>query len=1495
MCSPSQDEDPDTDFFAAPNLDRLHNAHVVFHARPELLFGLLSSICGLSTSSDFGEDWTPAHSSFRASVAASANLDFLKYLLAIPSATTKAHESSSSTPRQLDVSTTTRLFRAVLDFLAGQLRDFLQSWKVISTERTSNIGNDVVEIMAIASTVTSVISVRCSREASASEQPPILAESRGTLADFIARQNVDNRRGMANRVCACVVALHKLLLQCGDDNYGDEYRTVLEAALNTARQGMASNGPNDPSDVEFFDDDPWESQATQNGQTGIGANVQRLDLPICQDSHALLGRYNIELTTAFQLVKSQGNLDSLAAADVFDEILTLDPASLIGARGAVQDFLSLETGTRREDAHRFIEKIGQDFLQEEALERCESALCFCLQTLRSLVDLWTAEEDDDLAAVSFDVYDWFLNTALGKGIGSPKVLAALSNLLDVLLRKNASFGGEDLPSPRTSLLKILEVANPASQHRLSETMSHIFEKYVLTQHEAIFDDIVGKLPADPDNKEGIAVRLFMVSHLGARWHTVLRQATYHVFETVAHVPSTTRLAHDCLARTCTLLGLGRPRQLFKLFSPQIFYTWLSKETLSLMPFQAFGYDSLQEMTLDNSGELAGQIALRGMSHAEELARVTGVEWSSLLTENFAHAEAYTLASETSVPKHDRLCDGSEKLVRKQLGSELYLQRLRDCLPDIITMLVVSLQDDRGVEKALPKTNLATWQQMLDQSSQNVQLPLSQQPCFRARCLPEEINYLCSRLDIQADDIWTPSLLVYMFRQLLDRARPALGPLHMCTIIRKIRIVISLAGSVALKGYPLEMMLHSLRPYLTLFECAEDAMGIYHFLLRQGAPYLATKPSFIAGLGVAIFASLTGFITSSQNSTTQESHFLATMTKAQEFRGFLGQYLESLQLKNTTSGALRTYTRVVQHAKAITQTGNSTQSTSEGQLLYALLMDQSSEDPLLSKLHFELSIGILCQRFSISPDYQDDILADDEDASKVLPVLEGLLKRFDLDRFFRIWAAQGIGRGFIMRGLTSQTTKKAGMSTSSSLPQHGLGAVASYTNILRHLVDLLWKSYYPASTSLEHTLQLISSNLSHVNEDTFFEPDLDKSFVRELSFGSFPCPAAPLSLDPGLTDVQEEVAHISQVQSQNWAAELLSEISESAAGDPVLGFLKPLIVAVPGSADILLPYGVHLILLGEFNSRQIFREKLSQKFTEVLSPETQLPSKARPLVLQTLLYLRKCHLPHETQIAQRNSWLEVDLCHAAMAASDCQMWQEALLFLELHYSQAQLQTGRSSRRSFAMANGVPPEVVSRIYENVDDPDFFYGKSQTYDLRSVISKMSHEGASQKSLSFHSAMLDSQLRVNEHEPNLPEVARTTASTLSAANMQGLSEAVKQHYDGFQKSTSSEFGRDLAQWDLFPPGDSSSSSTALSSLFRSMHSISSKISLAQELEGQLLSVGDALKVDFANRNHAGHIHSKLAILAEARQIVGAASAENLESTCATISARNQKVKLAE
>src|SRR5207237_2002466 len=131
-----------------------------------------------------------------------------------------------------------------------------------------------------------------------------------------------------------------------------------------------------------------------------------------------------------------------------------------------------------------------------------------------------------------------------------------------------------------------------------------------------------------------------------------------------------------------------------------------------------------------------------------------------------------------------------------------------------------------------------------------------------------------------------------------------------------------AGEVATQGYPLAMLLHSLRPFLTESHCAEDAIGLVQYLFTHGKEYLSGTPSFVAGISLSILASLRAFLESSQDSTTQESQHVSTMSKAQAFHSWFGEYLEEYQsgkLKNSSWNAFRA---ILQSAKAIRAAGNS---------------------------------------------------------------------------------------------------------------------------------------------------------------------------------------------------------------------------------------------------------------------------------------------------------------------------------------------------------------------------------------------------------------------------------------------------------------------------------------------------------------------------------------------------------------------------------------------
>lgn len=1475
---------------------------MVFHARPEYIYHLLTTICGSTDPISSWEDWSPAQPLWTKILSTSRDSEVQRYFHGLETPKYKAAIPRTPVSTHVDSLSSTRLHRNVGAFLTRRLREFRQAWISMQSERASNTSPDVVEVMLVGLTTWVAVATRFNDVGKELALSTDWAEAWNSTIEFIAGETDEALRSLTNRMASIALRLHAPLYDSGCSLNFREYGTIIESALSLSRRAIEASLSSSRPGADSLEDDEFVSQSTQSSQSTAHALIFRLDLPVCPDEIGLLAWHRVKLATASAGLASQRAFEPAATSTVCNEIMDLDADQLLSARAAVCDLLSLNPGITRSEAARLLRQLATYFLQVENYERCEPALCFCLQVMIGLADYWTSEEsDDDLAEVSFDIYDWFLR-ALDKSIMSPAVLPHLSNLFDRLLRLNASYGADDLASPRTSLLQILRAGSMVNKFHLWPKLSRLFERFVLKEHEQIFQDVVDHLPCDPAAIEGIAVRLHTLARLGSQWHTVLRHATYKIYETVANVPTTTFLAQGCVRSISLDLGLDQSTELFRIFAPQIIYTWLADNNLVNIPFASFGYASLKNLLVDNLSEFVGQLVLRGSSHGTEFAQLVGQTWSDLLLAGFATAEAYALSSETSVPKQERLFDGSEKLLRKQIGSERFLQRLQECLPDIIAQLVVSLQDDRAFDKGLEKNsqalNASMWQDMCAFSRTNIEVPLSQQPCFRARCLPDELHYICARLEINYSDLWSPALSIYVYRRLFSKALPGLGPLHACGTIRKVRAVVSLAGPVALTGYPLEMLLHNLRPYLTIFECADDTMGIYRYLLRHGRTHLQSRISFISGLGVSIFASLTSFITSSQDSTTQESHFLTTMSTAREFRGFLGEFFSSLSFPNVPGHHLMMYQRIIDHARSLSQRGSSDISTSEGKLLLALLEDRSAAAPLLTDLHFNLSLEILLTGFSASIEPVNDIMADDGRAAQVSKALLSAIRNLKLDQSFNLWAADVIGRGFITCGMNDGFAKGANNYGQSKVEPQTQGASASYTNIIAYLADLLWKPDMIAAELVERTLQSISTNLRLENEDQILVPEFDRTWFTDMRFsgldgvllGNIRSPEKNVVSDSSLKKQAPE-------NTNSWAADLLESLSSATSKDPVLAFLQPLMDRVPSVADHILPQAIHLILLHADSGQHASRDKISHVFTTELLDRHVKSRGPSQLILKTLLYLRHCPYPGEVNMAKRDTWLEINLNEAAIVATDCHMFHEALLFLELHHSQAQLQTGRSSRRSLVTDISPPEDTLSLIYANVDDPDLFYGKHKDTDLQSVITKLTHEGASQKSLSFQNALLESRLKLHQSDQQ-GDVARNTAFALSAANMQGISDAVKQYYGG-----SSLLGDIDApgtptkgnNWDQFPAEQFSPTSDNFASLFEGIRNSSSRKSLENYLQrSQASCVHNMIHMPI-DKTWPGTILTRVAILAESQLASLAVEEGNFDSFSSSMMSRDQHVKHAE
>lgn len=1480
-----------------PVLDRLHNASLARHSREDYIYKLLMACMNVSTvlkEKDFSIVTSPIYT--RRSYIMDC-LPVTRYLLLqTESNNISSRALPSSSLVTIEASSQARLEHAICEFLLMKLKAFRDAWKKLQQERSSNVSTDIIQILSSVCTVASGISavIDDSITTLCKDVVALVGNIWNDLCGLLSTLEGDLRQ-------RCLALAATSLLRVDPKDVQERLSLVTRRQVLTSpilellQQCLAQSlSQNEIEDDMMDGQDSFPAQSSQPSTDFDTSQTSRQKVPFATDLHTAL----VQLTCRMLISELEGRFsegdDPRVASAIIDFAADLKSADLVAARQALTEFFDSSPTIARTDACRLLQILAENCLQEVDFERCEAALCLCVDILASLAKLWTVDSDDDLASMACDIYEWYLDTAVGKGIATENVMLAIARMLTAVSASNSTFGsGMSLPSPRTSLLRLLKAGNHVVQFNLAELVCQIFEGFVLSEHWAIFDDVVASLPADAERVEGIAVRLHILGKLASRWHTLLRKAIYSVFETAAKVMTAMPFAQNCFKAISDSLGLLEARELFILFSPQILYTWLEGESLNSIPFQAFEYENLLSLFRDIQNEAVGQIAMRAnTSHATAAAQLAGEAWNQMLYSGFVEAESYCVARDIGTPRGDQF-RASEAMLRKQLGNDIYLQQIQENFPQILARLFTIISDDHGVEKALSKRNNlgashAALVEVCKRSQSITILPKGQQPSSRSKYVFDEIDYLCKRIDRDSTSIWEPSLMVYVCRILFDSANPTLGPLHSCAIIRKVRIVVCLAEAQALKGYPLEMLLHTLRPFLTDFHCSEDALGLFWYLLDHGKSYLESHVSFFASLVVSTFATISTFLGSSQDSTTQESHFKSTMSKVQTFRDWMVNYVEDFKPVDVSAERSMTFGTITLLASGINAQGGSMKGTPKGDLMYILLRDQRAAERLLSRTAFIQVMELLCDNFVGPADPKDDILYVDEDAVELGPILWRMLSKVK-NVSFTVWVAQIIGRAYACSGYVDdaegddQPHSKVSGSTNNRVQGN------SYMSIVDSLATMLRKDNRRVSGMAERALQLIFTAFTAQEKSSHFASVVERSLLDDLTWVDFHCPNSVPSLETSeLIHGPLEAPH--QLSAQTWACNVALALCGRNESDPLLLALPVVLVAVPTLATDILPSIVHIVLLAEISGQQSTRQDLSMVMNDTLADwkEARMSDHIK-LVLDILLYLRHQPLPTESTMADRNTWLDVSLTRAAEAASSCGMQPVALLFLELAVSQQTLGSARASRKSSLQQLEHHSDLLQQIFSKVDEPDFFFGMQEKASLQSVLSKLAHEDSAYKNLSFQSALFDTECRLSNG--GLSSQDSDIVAALSRNNLNGIARAVqlqaRTHPNDGTSGGVLQIAMNLNQWDLPLQAEEQSSATVVLGTLRALENFSSKFALVECLDKGLKYLLDPIAQEKLSAKSIQSNLSAMAILTELRELLSTPGINGVRDEMANQKAR--------
>jgi ataxia telangiectasia mutated family protein len=1314
----------------------------------------------------------------------------------------------------------------VTELLQTKLDTFSQAWKVMSEEKSQHITADVFKIM-----VSACIVVALFIESLPQPDNNRAAELRRTnlgfwtdICDYIASRD--------DLMQACLSILSPVVASapCIPNNAIPISRALLDLAsplvvsLKSRESTQNDVFLNDPDAMDFDGisslppDELARAVISQNNRHNVNAFSEPNTFQRCLSTRLYIFLSGNETSDA----------DISTQSSLVKSLKTLDDVDVLSTRNFLPRLFQQSGRFSRNDILEIVEHFGELCLQRYQLERCESAQCFSVSMMECFVDSWTRNEDDDLSTSAADLYGWFIQVFLHKKKGSSRVLIALSRLLEKIISLNPTFSVDGSASPRTSLFSILRDGDTVVKFAIASCISNIFSRFLLKDHERIFDDVVESLPTDPDWNEGIALRLYILGQLASRWPTLLRRSIYHIFETPAQVPESTRYAAKCLLGVSRSLRLEEPKDIFRLFMPQILYTWTETQPIKSMPFSIFRYSSLKEMLQDAQDELVGQIMMRASDQdAEEVAAYLEKPFNVLLQESFYKAEAYTVARDISLPpSQDSQPKGVESRVKKTLGTDQFAQSIENKFPEVVSAFFRSLSQEEQIERAFakrPKFSYASkiLNRITEKSASTTVLPGNQQPSFRARYLLDELEHLCRRVGYDLETMWTPALVSFICRTLLDSMEPALGSLHACAVLRKIRILVCISGSVICQDYPLEQLLYALRPYLTDFHCSEDALGLFWYLLEEGKSYLTHQPGFLAGIAVSTLVSLRNFLQSSPESTTQESQFNAVISKTQAFRQWLGKFLEDYRPSNLDQSAKESFHRMVTSSKQISNTGNSEKGTYESELLLELLQDRASRNSLISKSVSDLILSLLCVDFKISADIFNDVLGDDDDSSKYNVAVWQSIQSGVTDKGYRLWAARVLGRAFAATGqISEELLREQFLDTIPSQSQelkHTEPFLVSKAAILQLLCEALSNSDRANIGLVEQTLQLVMSKISNFPNLEQCESTIPRPLMKALIWEPYYCPEIRARIPESKVDnFWPTLDPESPMTSTQWARDLALALATSVEDDPVIGPLRDVLYVIPDLSVRLLQFVLHDVLVLESEKNQACREMVSKIFNDVLGSTTESTIAHAQIVLNSILYLRQQQRPQESTIVERDEWLDIDYSLAASAAVICRMYRSALLFIEI---QASRSVGTNRRSSIKYT---PPTLLLHdIYRRIGDPDLFYGIQQDATLTSVLEKLDYESVGFKNLIFQSARYDSDLRL-DGKGNTHGLFKA----LNATNLHGVANAmlsVPNNTEG--ASIDSEHllstAISLQQWDIPALPSQGSAMTVLFKAFQNLNTV--------------------------------------------------------------------------
>ncbi|KAK6439953.1 Serine/threonine-protein kinase tel1 [Oleoguttula sp. CCFEE 5521] len=1274
---------------------------------------------------------------------------------------------------------------------------------------------------------------------------------------------------------------------------------VVCAAIT--RAVTARRNAHEDSDT-IHDDDLMDMEQDSQESRTVGTVISTLNMTdhMTAECSAAAMRIAVPLYASVRAsiyAAGEGLITGDPSGAIVESILLLSIPALLAGQSVLGRLPTLPPGLNAVDAERLLDFVTEGLLRPYAYERSEVAIGLVLDVMIGLKSYWMDSTNTELYDLGLDTYNWCASTALKAGVLSPNAQRKVATLLLEICHIDTEYGRDsDTPSLWTSLFQLLKHGTITVQYHLAARISSIFERFVLARHDKLFSDLQESLPAELDATEGMAIRLLFLANLASSWHSLRRQCIYYIFETAGQAPPALPYAKTCVRKVSQNLALSSSRKLFRLFAPQLLYSWLETSSLEQLPYSAFGYDSLTHMAIDNRLEISSQVLMHG--HDKELKLIT--QLLEVSENEVAHQAAWK--SEAYAIGWDIACAAAkqeaknEECLRKAMGSrEAVSQICVSYLPAIVGQLYLCMilddSDDAWLSKAEWCTPAAKrLAEMKKYSHSSRPLPAPQQPAFRCKQWPDQIARVLRRVRGQPPIGWDTSTFTVCARMLLDNIDDALGPSHACSVLRRLRLLVATAGDVPLIGYPLELLLRSVRPFLSESECADDALGIMQYLLHRGEDSLCRNPKLLCGIITIATLQMRRHMVEAHDSTTQETQHRETIAKMQKFSNWMIQYLQHLK-PLLSEGLHADYERLIQALKHVRLPGNARKGSPESILILLVVGRRQGDvdDLLFEGQDVSTALKLLTSGFERVTTIADDALGDDEPCETYAPSLWHCATTCDLSDSFRLWTASACGRLYAATGMKDLTTPHVKEATAAATNASGSQSISSEAVIVTKLVALLSSASRIDASLVEITMRSISANLTSdgSNERLIaYQNQLPESLASAVNGGlygySSPSFYSEERVAPSDRTLETSLALDTKQSLQQWAQAVAVLLCSTNASHPILSALPGLLQHNADFAIEALPSILHILLVDDINRDQALKRKLSICINDHLSAEVETFREKQSFFLKLLMYLRQRSYPGESTRAERSQWLDCGYVVAARTAAACDMPSVALMLVEMTTTPLQQGNRRASTRA-AVSCGIPIEVPSdlqtAIFEQMSEPDSFYGVERPASLQSVLARLDYERDGLKGLMFRSAEVDCHIR-ESGELNSQD-AFGMVTSLSSLNLHSLTFALTRSSGSGGNSRSNELtesARHLQQWDVASSQSGTTSGARLLQVYQELSRASDRAQASASVNALTLAHAADATANGGSQSATQQWHSTLATLSEVSELVSCSNQSALE-----------------